>query len=210
LVTGGADRIGKALALSLAEKGYNIFLHYNSSLDKAKDTQQLIEKTGRHCILKQANFYQQEAVQALIKDCLDDGPIEILVNSASNFVKSTMETEGTALLEQLFETNFKAPYILTKQFARHCQKGLIVNLLDTKINKHQTQHLDYLLTKKALEAFTQLTAVQLAPHIRVNAIAPGLILPPEGQTEVYLQQMAQHIPLQQTGSLEQVAGAMEF
>lgn len=210
LVTGAADRIGKGLALALAESGYDIFLHYNSSTEKAENTQQLIEKTGRKCILKQADFRNEAEVHSLISDCVKEGSVEVLINNASVFIESNIETEGSALLEELFATNFKAPYTLTKQFVKHCGEGLIINLLDTKINQNQTGHLDYLLTKKALEAFTKLSAVQLAPEIRVNGIAPGLILPPEDKSDDYLQQRAKNIPLKKTGSVEQLARAMKF
>lgn len=210
LVTGAADRIGKGLALALAELGYDIFLHYNSSDNKAENTRQLIEDAGRRCILKQADFRDEEEVCSLIPDCEKEGPIEVLINNASTFVESDMETEGAALLDELFTTNFKAPYLLTKQFARHCGKGLIINMLDTKINQNTTKHLDYLLSRKNLETFTYLSAVQLAPDIRVNGIAPGLILPPEGKPEDYMQEMAMGIPLRKTGTVQQLAGAVQF
>ena len=210
LVTGAADRIGKGLALALAKLGYDIFLHYNSSIKKAKNTQHLIEQTGRKCMLKKADFRVEEEVCSLIENCAKEGTLEVLINNASVFVESDIEMEGSGLLDELFQTNFKAPYILTKQFARHCRKGLIVNILDTKINQHHTKHLDYLLSKKNLEAFTYLSATQLAPSIRVNGIAPGLILPPENKSENYLQKLAKNIPLQQTGSVKQLAQAMQF
>lgn len=210
LVTGAANRIGKALALSLAEMGYDIFLHYNSSRKKAETVCHLIEEKGQQCIPKQADFRDEEQVQALIKACSRDGQLEILINNASNFVESNIQTEGYALLDDLFKTNFKAPYILTKAFGKHCNEGLVINMLDTKINQHETKHLDYLLTKKSLEAFTYLSAHQLAPYIRVNGIAPGLILAPKGKPESYLQELAEEIPLQQTGTLKQLTETLEF
>lgn len=210
LITGAAERIGKAFALTLAEMGYHIFLHYNSSRAKAEHTQHLIEEKGRKCILQQADFRKEKEVQKLITNCQKEGKVEILVNNASNFVESHIQTEGWTLLSQLFDVNFKAPYILTKQFARHCRQGLIINLLDTKINQHQTGHLDYLLTKKSLEDFTYMSAMQLAPDIRVNGIAPGLILPPEGESEEYLKQKAGDIPLRRHGGLEELEQTLQF
>src|SRR5699024_708989 len=210
LVTGAADRIGKAFALALAQMGYNIFLHYNTSNEKAQAACRLIEDTGQKCILKQADFHSEEQISQLMEECAREGELEILINNASNFVESNFETEGVALLDDLYKTNFKAPYLLTKQFARHCKEGLILNMLDTKINQYQTKHLDYLLTKKSLEDFTYLSARQLAPDIRVNGIAPGLILAPEGETEDYLQKLAKNIPLQRSGALEQLTQALKF
>lgn len=210
LVTGAAGRIGKAFALALAQMGYHIFLHYNTSRAKAEDTRKLIEETGQGCMLMQANFTKEKEVSELIKNCQEKGSIEVLVNNASRFVKSDITNEGATLLDDLFRINFKAPYILTKQFARHCQKGLIINMLDTKINQHQTEHLDYVLTKKSLEDFTYLSARQLGPDIRVNGIAPGLILAPEGESETYLQKKSKDIPLQRSGTLEQLTNTLRF
>lgn len=210
LVTGAADRIGKSFALELAKMGYNIFLHYNSSQEKAEHTCKLIEEMGQRCILKQADFKNDEQIKQLIVDCAQEGRVEILINNASNFVASSMETEGAKLLDDLYQTNFKAPYLLTKQFARHCGEGLVINMLDTKINQNRTGHLDYLLTKKSLEDFTYLSALQLAPDIRVNGIAPGLILPPDNESEDYLKEKSKGIPLQKTGTLEQLNQALKF
>jgi len=210
LITGAADRIGKTYALKLADMGYNIFLHYNSSEAKARETQQLVNERGQKCYLKQADFRDDAAIKALIPDCIKQGSLEILINNASYFVESSIETEGHDLYDMMHQINFKAPYILTKQFAKHCGQGHIINLLDTKIAKNHTLHFDYLLTKKALQSFTNISATQLAPNIRVNGIAPGLVLAPEGKTDRYLQKKAKEIPLQHTGSLEQLEQALEF
>lgn len=210
LITGAADRIGRAFAIALAQMGYHIFLHYNRSEQKAVATSKLIEEKGQECVLKQADFKDEEQVTQLIKDCSEEGKIEILINNASNFVESSFDTRGAVLLDDLYKVNFKAPYILTKQFAKYCKDGLIVNMLDTKINQHKTKHLDYLLTKKSLEDLTYMSAIQLAPQIRVNGIAPGLILPPENESEDYLEEMAKDIPLRKTGALEQLTQALKF
>jgi len=210
LITGAAARIGKAYALKLADMGYNIFLHYNSSEEKARETQQLVNQRGQKCYLKQADFRDDEAVKSLIPACNKQGSLEILINNASYFVESSMETTGDELYDMMHQINFKVPYILTKQFAKQCGKGHIINLLDTKIAKNYTRQFDYLLTKKALQSFTTIAATQLGPNIRVNGIAPGLILAPEGKTDQYLEEKAQGIPLQRTGSLEQLEKALEF
>jgi|SRR5699024_3189005 len=210
LVTGSASRIGKALALTLAQMGYDIFLHYNTSKRRAEDTAHLIEVTGRDCTLKQAEFHDEAQINELLADCAEKGNLEILINNASNFVDSDFTTEGAQLLDDLYKTNFKAPYLLTKQFARQCKEGLIINMLDTKVEQNQTQQLDYLLTKKILEEFTYISAQQLAPDIRVNGIAPGLILAPEGEGEDYLEQLAKDIPLQKTGAKEQLTETLQF
>lgn len=210
LVTGASARIGKELAFALANMGYDILLHYHSSQKKAKRTQQRIEQTGQTCVLKQADFSDEDSVRSLWTSCIAEGHVEVLVNNASVFVESDIQTAGTELLDRLFKTNFKAPYLLTKQFGQSGRQGVIINLLDTKINHPQTNHLDYLLTKKMLRAFTEIAADQLAPDIRVNGIAPGLILPPDDKTEDYLEQKATAIPMKKTGSVQQLVQAMQF
>ena len=106
LVTGAAGRIGKAFAQTLAEMGYHIFLHYNTSREKAEQTRKLIEETGQRCILKQADFRKEKEVRRLMADCCEEGALEILINNASKFVKSDIKTKGTGLLDEMFETNF--------------------------------------------------------------------------------------------------------
>lgn len=210
LITGAADRIGRSFALALAKMEYHIFLHYNRSKEKAEATAKLIEETGQKCILKQADFKKEEQVTQLITDCCQEEDLEILINNASNFVESGFHIQEATLLDDLYKVNFKAPYILTKEFARYCREGLIINMLDTKINQHKTKHLDYLLTKKSLEDFTYLSATHLAPDIRVNGIAPGLILPPENESDDYLEKMARGIPLRKPGALEHLTHALKF
>ena len=104
----------------------------------------------------------------------------------------------------------KAPYILTQEFARLCKAGSIINILDTHITENRTAHFDYLLSKKTLAAFTQQAAVSLAPKIRVNAIAPGLILPPVAEKADYLNRLAKKIPLKRKGNIENITHAVQF
>lgn len=210
LVTGASKRIGKAIALTLADMGYDILLHYNRSMKAADATAQLIEDKGQRCRLKQANLQNDEDVRNLIGDLPESVSLEILVNNASIFGKSNIKSGDIGYFDTLFDVNFRAPYILTKIFGLRCQNGLILNLLDTKINKNKSEYADYWLTKKTLEAFTRLSATQLAPDIRVNGIAPGLILPPEGKDQAYLQSMAPSIPLKSIGDLEKLTQTVKF
>src|SRR5690606_8924658 len=117
---------------------------------------------------------------------------------------------GSQLLEKEFNINFKNAYLLTKAFARVYKSGNIINFIDTKVSKNQTVHLDYILSKKLLQEFTKISAVELAPNFRVNGIAPGLILPPEGKDENYLLNLAQNIPLKKIGNLGEITKAIQF
>lgn len=213
LITGSADRIGKAVAIHLAKQGYNLVLHYNSSKEKAQKVKDEIESgySGLKVELLQINFLKENDFNQIFQDLKKKKiTIEILVNCASDFIKSNFKEEGSELLDKEMTINFKIPYLLTKAFAKVYGKGNIINFVDTKVTKNSTVHLDYILSKKLLKDFTRISAVELAPDIRVNGIGPGLILPPEGEDESYLMNLAQNIPLKTIGNLEEILKAVQF
>ncbi len=210
IVTGGSDRIGKAIALHLAELGYHIVLHYNSSAEKAEKTKLEICALGVKCQTIQVDFTSKNVGEQLFGKIDPTFDVKILVNNASDFLPSNFDSDSEELLHHHFKINFVSPYSLTKAFARKKENGLIINLLDTNVDKHKTAHLDYLLSKKLLRDFTHLSAVGLAPNFRVNAIAPGLILPPGDKDINYLLEKAKNIPLQTIGNLKQIRNALRF
>jgi len=136
--------------------------------------------------------------------------LQVLVNNASDFSPSSFKTEGDDLLQHHFNITFKSAYTLTKAFAQKKQDGLIINLLDTKVACNDTLHLDYILSKKLLKEFTTIAAYELAPNFRVNAIGPGLILPPPDKEMDYLREKAKTIPLQTIGDLKQIENTVKL
>ena len=213
LVTGGADRIGKAVAIHLAKQGYHLLLHYNSSSEKAQKVKEEIEslETGVSAQLLQIDFLANNDFDQILEDLKKQNiTLEVLVNCASDFIPSDFKKVGSELLDKELTINFKNPYLLTKAFARVYDKGNIINFIDTKVTKNHTVHLDYILSKKLLQDFTKISAVELAPNFRVNGIAPGLILPPEGKDESYLLNLAKNIPLKTIGNLEEILKAVQF
>ena len=211
LVTGGSDRIGKAISLQFAKMGFNIILHYNHSAQKAESVKLEIETLGRKVQLLQIDFSKSNDFDSILGQLKQEGIIlEVLVNSSSIFHESTFYETGSDLLQQHFKVNFETPYLLTKAFVRHFEKGNIVNLLDTKVEKHEATHLDYILSKKLLKEFTLISANNLGPNFRVNAIAPGLLLPPPGKDEAYLQSLVWRNPLKATGNLDQVEKTIQY
>ena len=213
LVTGGADRIGKAVAVHLAQKGYNLVLHYNSSKDKAAKLKEELESIYGDIKIEllQVNFLGDNNFDKIFEDLKKKKiTIEILVNCASDFIPSNFEDKGSDLLDKELTINFKNPYLLTKAFARVFGKGNIINFIDTKALQNKTVHLDYILSKKLLLDFTKISAVELAPNFRVNGIAPGLILPPEGKDGSYLLNLAKDIPLKTIGNLGEIIKALQF
>lgn len=210
LITGGSDRIGKEIAISFAEMGFDIALHYFESEKKAQRTRQEILARNVKCSVFQADFKSLEETLSLMKDVAECYDVQFLVNNASIFVKSSLLDTEHDIFAETFNINFNAPYILTKEFARLKKKGLIINVLDTKISKNTTDYFDYLLTKKFLEDFTKMSALHLSPDIRVNAIAPGNILSPRGKGLQYLQGLSENIPLKQTGDVDYIKNTVRY
>jgi NAD(P)-dependent dehydrogenase (short-subunit alcohol dehydrogenase family) len=211
LVTGAAKRIGRQIALALAGEGFDIALHYNTSPRDAETTAQEIRALGRRCELFAADLGDSAQVQKLVPAVFDKLPgCNLLVNSASIFQGGKITGTEEPLYDRLFDINLKAPFLLSRDFARRCSSGHIVNLLDTKVAKSSSLYFAYTLTKKALAEFTTMAARELAPAIRVNGVCPGLILPPPGQTQEYLRKLAPSVPLQRVGNPEMIASAVLF
>ena len=211
LITGAARRVGKAMALRLAEHGFDIALHYNHSSDAALLTKKEIEKKGRHCHLFQADLLKDEELEKLMPTVLEQMPgLCLLVNNASlwkegNFIDSTKEE-----LDLYLRIHVEVPYLLTKDFAKLARKGLVVNMIDSNIVKHSSRYFAYLLSKKALYDFTLLAATELAPEIRVNAIAPGAVQAADDRRKGEEESKPKQNQLNRQGSAEDVADALEF
>ncbi len=211
LVTGGAKRIGREIALHLAGQGYNIALHYNSSKAEAMSTAQAIFKKNVRCELFCCDLADEAAVLKLMSQVYKAFPnIALLVNSASIFVPNKLGAQDLSLYKAHWDINFKAPYILSCEFARLVNKGQIINLIDTNVGRHRSRYADYLLTKKALYEFTQMAAVQFGPAIRVNGISPGMILPPVNNQPDDRKRRALTIPLKRVGDPKYLTQTLQF
>ncbi len=211
LVTGGAKRIGEAICRALARSGYSIALHYSTSGIEADQTAKRIHKEGGVCATFACDLTDAHATEDLVPSVLEEfGRLDVLINSASIFEKSSLESGSLELWDRHFAVNLKAPYVLMRSFARYAKEGSIINLLDTHIVRNKTTHAAYLLSKKALADLTKMAAVEFAPRIRVNAVAPGIILPPVSQEDKYLDRLAKQIPLQRKGKVENIAHAVSF
>lgn len=210
LVTGGATRLGLAFAMSLAQRGYDIAIHYHSSKDSAERVAKDIESLGVSCQVFQADLSCDQPGD-LVKQVTDHFPrLELLINSASAYEAASIANTSLGLLQQQFSVNFFAPFILTQAFAQKCKNGAVINILDNKIEFQQNDYAAYLLSKKTLAEFTRLAAIEYAPNIRINGIAPGVVLPGEERTEDYVSWRIENIPLQQQGSVEDLSRAMNF
>ncbi|MFH1941980.1 MAG: SDR family oxidoreductase [bacterium] len=211
LVTGGARRIGRAIALSLADKGYSIALHYHTSKAEAEDLASEIIGKGVECRLFRCDFNDPADVGSLIPSVFEHFPdCSLLINNASVFERVRLLDTDTDHFDRQFNVNFRTPFFLSRDFAKHCTEGQIINILDTKIMKMQIAYFAYTLSKKALSEFTLMAAKELGPRIRVNGISPGLILPSSEMSTEDFTRMGLRIPLGKTGNPANVVSAVHF
>lgn len=209
LITGAAKRVGRAVALHFARNGYDIALHYNGSHKEAESTGNEIRAAGVACELLQADLSDSATYSPLVGRAHKLFPrLSVLVNNASVFDPGRFLEGDVALFEQEMRVNATAPIFLTQAFAKQVKRGAVVNMLDTKILSHKHRYFYYLLSKKTLAEFTRMAAVELGPHIRVNAVCPGHILPGGEWGEEYQQRLEPTLPLAKIATLDEVASAV--
>lgn len=211
LVTGGARRIGRAVALALAREGVDVAVHYSSSEREAHELCAELEALHVRAVAVKADLADGGELASLVERAAAAvGRLDILVNNASIFPPDTLQSMTLASLQENMAVNAWAPLVLCRAFRRQTMRGRIVNLLDSRITGYDWSHVAYMLSKQAFSYLTRMMALELAPDITVNAVAPGLILPPPGQDESYLIRMKERVPLKKWGSAEEVADAAVF
>ncbi len=211
LVTGAAKRVGREIALALASEGAGVVIHCNRSRQEAEELGSLIGKSGGASWIVQADFEKPAEYTTLIDRSIDAaGKLDILINSASIFPVNTLKDLEYEDITRNVHINAWVPFALSRAFARKAGHGDIINLLDTRIIGHDFNHAAYILSKHMLSVLTEMTAIEYAPNIRVNAVAPGLILPPPGKDGTFLEQVKDMLPLKRYGSPENVADAVLF
>jgi pteridine reductase len=212
LITGASRRIGRALSMALAEEGVNIVAHDRRDLEKetAKVCDEVVGCGAKSWSLS-ADLEKPEEYETLIARALRAaGSLEILINNASIFHPSSLMDIGFSELMQHLHVNAWTPLVLSREFLRLSGRGKIINLLDTKIVGYDREHVAYILSKQMLAALTTMCAAEFAPAVTVNAIAPGLILPPAGKDMAYLESLAQTVPLRRHGAPDDVTDAVLY
>jgi len=211
LITGGGARIGKAIAVALAGMGYDIALHYNSSEKEAKQTSEEIRSAGAGCEIFKCDIGTSAERMSLIPKVFEVFPdCSVLVNNASVFENVHFQDVTEETLDRDMNINFKAPFFLAQEFSRRDSAEIIVNILDTRVSRIETEHFTYNLSKKVLHNFTLMAAKALGPGIRVNGICPGPILPPPGEDTEYLERISKHTPLGRPGNPDYVITALKY
>lgn len=214
LITGAAKRLGRAIAIDLAEAGWPVVIHYNGSEDAALEVQETIESTGGKAAIVQADLTNPSDVDDLLARAETLlGPIGVLINNASVFEWDDSATATADNLALHIDVHLKSPLTLSQQFAKRLPDGaggVIVNIIDSRVLNPKPRHLTYTLSKSGLWTMTQVMAEELAPRIRVNAIGPGPILPPAGQTEAQFRERCERLPLQRPPSLLEACQTVQF
>ena len=214
LITGSATRVGRALALHFATKGWNIALHYFRSAAKAKSLKKTIEQKGRKAILIKAdlkNFKQVEKIIPSAKKKL--GRINFLINNAALFDKDDILNFKLKSWNDHLNINLLAPAILIKQFAKQIpkkNKSDIINIIDQRIFRLTPIFMSYTLSKSALYALTKTMAMRLGPNIKVNAIAPGPTIKSKRQSTKHFNEQAKGTILKKPVGLIDICDTVEF
>ena len=214
LITGAATRVGKAIALHFAEKGWNIALHYFRSSSKAKELKKIIEQNWVKVALIKAdlkNSKQVEKIVPLAKKKL--GAIDCLINNAALFEKDDISNFTTKSWNDHFNINLLAPTILTKQFAKQASKKTvsnIINIIDQRIFNLTPFFMSYTISKSGLQTLTKTMAMRLSPNIKVNAIAPGPTIKSKRQTDRHFRNQIKSTLLKKSVRLDDVCVTVEF
>lgn len=216
LITGGAKRIGAAIARALHQQDYNIVLHYRNSQTEASDlANELNQVRSNSCALAKADLANMAELGHLAQLSLQHwGRLDVLINNASSFYPTPVAEATEQQWDDIMASNLKAPFFLAQMLAPALQKsrGCIINMADIYAEKPLKQHSLYSIAKAANAMLTKTLAQELAPHIRVNGVAPGAILWPEQEalTETAKQTLLQKIPLQATGNPSDIAETIVF
>ena len=199
--------MGRGVALAFAKAGANLVLHYNRSASRAQETAAEARALGVSVELRQADLGRREAIAAVLSE-----PVDILVNSAAGFPGDHLIDVTPEQWDETMAVNLTAPVFMTQAFARALpedRSGVVVNVTDWKTERPYTApRFSYTVAKGAIDTFTKVAASELAPRIRVNAVALGVILPPVDAEVGYAERLAATTPLQRVGGVDVVAQAV--
>jgi pteridine reductase len=212
LVTGSGRRLGRLIALYLAEQGADIAIHYHHSGAQAKETVTEIRKTGRSASGFAADLAKKSEIDTLLARVTNEfGRLDILVNNASNFIKTEFAATTEQIWDSALDINLKAPFFCSQAVAPLLKesRGVIINLADVGGILGWTGYIPHCISKAGVIMLTRTLAKALAPEIRVNAIAPGTISMP-GDPPVWESDYVKRAPLQRTGTPEDVTTAISF
>lgn len=224
LVTGAGIRLGRAMALYLAGRGYDVAVHYAGSQEGARDVVEKIQAMGRKSVALQADLLDEDAIQSLMPRAIEalGGPITCLVNNASVFEYDNIVTASRDSWDRHMNSNLRAPFVLTQHLAAQVPKAqpdeageakasaLVVNMLDQRVRKLTPEFMTYTLAKMGLWAFTRTASQALAPHVRVNAIGPGPTLQGHRQSIDHFDKQRASTPLGRGANVSDITAALGY
>jgi NAD(P)-dependent dehydrogenase (short-subunit alcohol dehydrogenase family) len=212
LVTGGARRLGRAIALALADEGFAVAIHCNTSRDAAEETAAEVAARGARSAVLRADLSDEAETAGLLPAAAAAlGPIGVLVNNASVFERDEWDTVTRQSWDMHMQPNLRAPFVLMQQFARALPAdagGAVVNMLDQRVWSLTPHFVSYTVSKAALWALTQSMALALAPRIRVNAVGPGPAMPSPRQSAEQFARQEASVPLRRGTGADEVARAV--
>jgi len=214
LITGSATRVGKAIALHFAEKGWNIAIHYFRSHSKAQELKKIIEQNFVKAILIKADLKNPKQVEKIMRIAKKKlGDIDCLINNAALFEKDDISNFSNKKWNEHMNINLLAPAILTKQFATQAPKkkvSNIINIIDQRIFNLTPYFMSYTISKSSLETLTKTMAMRLAPNVKVNGIAPGPTIKSKRQSDKHFKDQVKSTLLKQAVQLDDICETVDF
>jgi NAD(P)-dependent dehydrogenase (short-subunit alcohol dehydrogenase family) len=213
LVTGGAVRLGRAMAEALAAEGMRMVIHYNSSAGPAEELVGEIRARGGEAVAIGADLGRGGEVERLAREAVAAfGGVDVLVNSASVFPEEALEETDEELWDHTMAVNLKAPFFLIRHLAPTLRErsGVVVNMCDLAGLQTWARYAAHGISKAGIAHLTRVAARSLAPEVRVAGIAPGAVLPPDHMDEAELERLAASTPLRRIGSPGDVVEALLY
>ncbi len=212
LVTGSAVRVGRRIALRLADAGCDVAVHYRTSDEEARETAEEIREHGVSAATVQGDLSKVDEAESVVDDAADalDG-LDVLVNSASVFYPTPVGEVEQDDWDRLFDVNLRGPFFTSQQASERMEDdGVIVNIADWAGFRPYQNHVPYCTTKAGVIAMTKGLAKELAPDVRVAAVAPGPVMLPSSYTDEDVERILEKTPLDRVGSPDDVAHAVEY
>ncbi|WP_439185594.1 SDR family NAD(P)-dependent oxidoreductase [Carboxylicivirga taeanensis] len=213
LITGGARRVGKYLSQYLASEGYDLVIHVNKSLEAGKElVEELMHKyPGQRFSVVQFDLNDWSELEPRINDIFEQyGLPSLVIHNASQYTPGTLSETTPEMMEAMMAIHLFSPMVIGRQYKNAGGKGSIISILDTAITTNHSSHAMYLLAKKSLAEYTKMAAQEWAPQIRVNGVALGPVLPPEGKDDSYFKQVVADTPLQREVDLASISGSIDY
>jgi pteridine reductase len=213
LVTGGGTRVGRAIAAALGHAGVDMAIHYRTSAAGAEELAAQLRNTGRKAVTISADLSVPEDCRRVVRESVSGlGRLDFLVHSAANFHRASLEETDERLWDSAMDLNARAGYLLAREAAAElrARHGRVVLISDFLAPDPPKNYLAHSVSKAAVEGLVRALAVELAPEVSVNGVAPGTVLPPEGTTAEEAERLARRVPLKRNGAPEDVAQTVLF